>query len=383
MPRSLAVLVCLALGGLGGGCDPSRVSDPLDAFRIDAGPSGGDDAPSLDAPGLDALGLDAPGADVPGLDAPALDAPALDAAEPPDGGASDAAIAVDGGPPVVADAGPARVERGGDVSGSWCGAVDVTGTVTVPVGSTLTVCAGSILRFATRAGMTVGGTLVLAGTAARRITMTASGTRWPGIDASGTVSGDFTDVSAAVTGVLGRTASVVRLDDSSIATSTTTVTLANGGTFDRTRLIGGGAITITGGVLRMTDSVIDQLHPIDAPDCTIWGGGGAVLDHVRLTGCHCPLHINRTTLPLTVTNSILDGATNPVMISNTTATFHGNHFDGVGVLMLDIGDGNGIVADVADNYWLGSAPDIATARPDQFRGTAMYSTTPLAGVGPR
>jgi hypothetical protein len=283
------------------------------------------------------------------------------------------------------DAGPEMEVSGGDVSGSWCGAVHVTGAVTVPAGETLTVCAGAIVRFDATAGVTVLGTLALMGTSEARVTF-RSDTAWPGITVEGTVTATFADVTDAVTALAGGASSTITVEDSTLTADgagAPLLRLANGGRFDRSALLGGTTIPITGGILEMTDSFLDQMHPPSTPDCTDWAGGGMRLDHVHITGCHCPIHINSADEVVSITNSILDGAKNPIMIANCTATITHNHFVGTSTLVLDIGDGNGIDADVSGNYWDGGAPNVGTRRPDQFTGTDDFSMTPFTDVGPR
>lgn len=294
----------------------------------------------------------------------------------------------DGGrdaPITAIDAGPETEVSGGDVGGSWCGAVHVTGAVTVPAGQTLTVCAGAIVRFEASASVTVLGTLALMGTGEARVIL-RSDTAWPGITVSGTMTATFADVTDALTAISGSDTSTITVEDSTLVAEgagAPLLRLANGGRFDRTSLLGGNTIPITGGILDMTDSFLDQMHPPSTPDCTDWAGGGMRLDHVHITGCHCPIHINSADEVVSITSSILDGAKNPIMIANCTATITHNHFVGTSTLVLDIGDGNGIDADLSDNYWDGGPPNVGTRRPDQFTGTTTYSMTPFTDVGPR
>jgi len=304
--------------------------------------------------------------------------------ETPDTGPADAGV--DSPLPPV-DAGPESELAAGDVMGEACGALHVTGSITVPAGETLTVCAGSVLRFESGAALTVAGTLNLEGTSAQRVRLISDAT-WAGITVDGTVDATFVDLLNATTGVRGNAGSTIAFEDSSIvaaSSSGATVRLANGGRFDRSQLIGGGSIYITGGIWEMTDSVVDQQHPPSTPDCTDWAGGGAIFDHVWITGCHCPIHFNSTDQTVRLTNSIFDGATNPIMIANTTATITHNHFAGTGTLVLDIGrrDDPQVVADVSDNYWEGGEPNIGTTTRSQFTGTDDFSTTPFTDVGPR
>jgi hypothetical protein len=155
--------------------------------------------------------------------------------------------------------------------------------------------------------------------------------------------------------------------------------LASGGAFTQTEVVG-TPVTVTGGVLTMTDSVIDLQHPTRSPDCAIWNGGGAVLDHVRFTGCHCPLHINQAPDGFTVTDSVFDGATYPVMIANTNATFRRSHFEGTADDFLDVG--GRFTADIAENWFGGDAPRLAGPA-DAFPGRDAWARQPYEGAGPR
>lgn len=285
-------------------------------------------------------------------------------------------------PPV--DAGAEMLIAGGEASGDWCGNLHVTANVTVPAGSTLTVCAGSFVSFDAGVGITVVGTLVLAGTVAGGpITLgpATAGGMWSGLSIDGTLDGDFVELSRATVGVSGGDASDIRLGESSLTDCGAGFSLDNGGTFERVTILHGTTNLVHGGLLVMTDSVVDFDHAGVSPDCIDWRAGGGTLDHVRVSDCHCPLHIAGATEEITVTNSILDGAANAVMLASVTAEFHGNHFEGVSTLMLDIG--GDIDANVSGNYWGGDAPDIGSVRLDQFIGADVFSTTPIAGVGPR
>jgi hypothetical protein len=302
----------------------------------------------------------------------------LDAAS--GGGDAGTTAARDAGLPV--DAGLPRIVPGGDVSGDWCGAISVEGAVTVPAGQTLTLCEGVTVAFGAGVGITVVGALRANGSAAARVRLSSSpGSRWSGISVRGTLDAHFTDVSDAALAIEGRAGSSITFNDGSIASSQFTLRLLAGGTFDRTRITGGGTLALEGGVWRMTDSVIDLGHPVVSPDCTSVTAGGLTFDHVRVTGCHCPIHISRATDAVTITNSVLDQSTNAIMIANARAEIHGNNLLGVGTRVLDIG--GGIAADVAGNYWGGDRADVGTGSPSQFTGTAMIERAPIPGAGPR
>lgn len=302
----------------------------------------------------------------------------------PDAGRRDSGVDA---PPAPFDAGPEVEIAGGSVMGEWCGAVHVTADATVDAGQTLTICAGSVVRFDADVSLTVAGTLLVEGTTGSRVSLASDGT-WTGVvlTATGTVNMTFTDLRSATIGLNARAGGTLTFNDGTIvaaSSSTPVLLVGNGATIDRSVLTGGDTINITGGVLRMTDSTIDQLHPVVTPDCTDWRGGGMILDHVWITGCHCPIHINNSDEEVTITNSILDGATNPIMIANSVATISHNNFSGTGTLVLDIGRGDGIEADVSDNYWDGGDPNIGTTRAGQFTGSDVFSTTPFTDVGPR
>src|SRR5690606_16842440 len=142
--------------------------------------------------------------------------------------------------------------------------------------------------------------------------------------------------------------------------------LRNGGTFDRSVIFGGSTVSVTGGVLSMTDSEIDLDHPAASPDCTHFADSTVRLDHVRITNCHCPLHIESTNAPISITNSVFDGAAIPMMISSSTGAFHGNVLVGQSAQIQDIG--GDIDLDVSGNFFEGDAPVLDTDDASQFTG---------------
>jgi hypothetical protein len=278
----------------------------------------------------------------------------------------------------------------GNVSGSWCGMVTVEGSVTIPSAQTLEVCAGASVQFASNAALTIAGTLQVNGTADQRVAFTAAN-RWNGIrvGTGGALHAVGLDVSKASLCLEGQAGSSIDLSSSTLVECGQSFRIANGATFDKTQITGGVTASITGGTLAMTDSVIDLQYPTgNGPDCTDWAGGGATLDHVRFTGCHCPLHFNSTNLPIRITNSIFDHGSVPVMIAGSMdAIFTSNDFRSSGPQFLDIG--GGIHADIAGNFWgdqnatTGQAPGVSTADISQFSGMGSYVTTPITGAGPR
>lgn len=334
------------LGCGGGGDGPARP----DSGSSDAGSSGMDAGPGVDA-----------------------------------GGGADAGPADSGSAPV--DLGPAQ-ELSATLTADACGNLHAAATVDVPTGSTVTICAGSVVTFDAGAALRVHGTLHIAGTAAARVTLAGNAAQWTGLSVFGTLDAHFTDMTDAHLGVQTLAGATSTYNDSTITvpdTSSIGFDLAGGGTFDRTHITGGTTNGISGGTLSMTDSVIDLLHPApyDPPDCTHNDGGNVVLDHVHITGCHCPLHFNRSDSPSMITNSILDHAVDSTMVANMTGTFHNNAMLGTGINMLDIG--GSATVDIAGNYWGTAHPSFFAYPSSTFTGTsdAEALTAMPAGIGPR
>jgi hypothetical protein len=297
----------------------------------------------------------------------------------PDSGAQ---IPTDSGTVEQPDSGQqqqATVIDGGDVSGNWCGTYEITAQIQVPAGQTLTICPGSEIGFRSNVGFEVMGTLMIDGDT-NSIRMFPLDAGWIGIAVAGTLNATGVDISGGTNCIRGLAGSTISVTDA-VLSCNFGLRLANGGVFRNITVNGGSTVIIEDGHFDIADSTIDLGHPSAAPDCTDWNGGSATLDHVRFTGCHCPLHFNSATGPITVTNSIFDDAAIPCMIANANATFTHNHFLGGGIDMLDIG--GPFTADIAGNYWGGGAPSLNTDNAAQFSGANDYSTTPFTDVGPR
>lgn len=315
-----------------------------------------------------------PDATLPGLDAgaPEVDAAVLPGPDgqvgAPDAGSPDAEVPQD------------QVLAGGDAAGRWCGHITLQGTVTVPAGQTLAVCAGSEVEAVGGAtALVVLGTLEVQGTA--ELPVRFGGDGWRGLRVGGIFNGQHFELTGAAQGIEGGPESSIFARHALITDCDQALVLANGGRFDNSTLRRGNALQISGGVLRMTDTLVTLEHDTRSPDCTNFDGGGAVLDHVRFTGCHCPLHINAAPEGVVVTNSIFDGAANPVMIAQTEADLRGNHFEGTDAHLLDIG--GGFRADITGSYFGGGAPRLSSRNQAQFVGADQFSATPIPGVGPR
>lgn len=277
-------------------------------------------------------------------------------------------------------AGDAAVLGEGDASGELCGPVIVNGTLTVPVGETLTLCPGTDMRFAPGTKLRVDGTLVAEGTESDPIHF-GQGSAWDGVRVSGTLTAAYFTIENASTCIQGVDGATVTVDHGRLEGCTAPAILSTGATMTRMEIIGGSTIGVTGGTLSMTDSLVDMGRIGQSPDCVIVTNGSLNLDHVRVTGCHCPLHLNSASTPVSVTNSILDGAAVPVMIRNASGNFAHNDLLGSQYDLEDIG--GGIAVTLSDNYYGGGAATIDTGNLSQFTGAASFRTESVSGAGPR
>jgi len=270
----------------------------------------------------------------------------------------------------------------GDASGVWCGDYRVTGPVTIPEGQTLTVCAGTHITVVggPGAGLAVAGTLTLQGTPDARVVIDGDA-GWRGVRVGGLLVGTSFELRGAATCLSTVTGGRVSATDALVEGCSQAMAMDGDVRLERSRVYDGQSIGVDSGVLTLIDTVVDFRRPVVGPDCIRWSGGGAQIEHSWITGCHCPLHFQRTDSAVSVTDSILDGATNPVMIAQTTAAFHRNNFTGTSAHLLDIG--GGITCDVLDNYFEGGRARIGSGDPGQFSGTEGWRATPVPGAGPR
>jgi hypothetical protein len=226
---------------------------------------------------------------------------------------------------------------GGPVPLEWSGEMSLEGTVEIAVTEAVTVQPGTRVELAPGTRLVVKGALTAMGSQEAPVVLEAPD-GWLGIELSGTLRGTYLQIVGA-----------------------------------------GGPVRMLAGTLDLTDSVLDLVSPTAPPDCTSISGGVVKLDHVRITGCHCPIHINQA-LSADVTDSVLDGAAVPVMLARTDAVFAGNDIVG-SPGMQDVG--SGITAEIGGNYWGGGQPTLSTQDPAQFLGADDWSATPIPGAGPR
>jgi hypothetical protein len=263
------------------------------------------------------------------------------------------------------------------VSGFWVGRVEIASEVRVPLGATLHVCPGTVIAASEGSKIIVDGTIEFAGESSMRIQFEDAD--WEGIEVSGSLESEHTAFAGADVCIRGLEGSRLHLSSSTFLCGQA-FRVKNGATLDHVFIQGGLGIYAEGGMVTMRDSKIDLSHPGLPPDCTYWLGGGGDIDHVHFTGCHTPLHVLRAPDGFIATNSIFDGSSLPIVISDTHGALHGNHILFGAPQLLD-GGGN-LSLDVSGNYWGDHAPRIATSQPQQFTGLDDYSLTPLEGVGP-
>ncbi len=271
------------------------------------------------------------------------------------------------------------IQATGEVKGFWAGTVQLTGETTVVAGDTLEICPGTVIVPSADAKLIVQGELLISGTKEGMVSFGES--PWTGIQIEGKISGGYFTMGAANVCIDGKVGSDIDLVAGMLLGCRQGFSVANGAHFDRMTILGGSSVYIRGGTLTMVDSVVDLRHPGASPDCVVWAGGGANLDHVRFTGCHCPIHMGRAELGITLTNSILDNGAVPIMIANASGTVTGNNIVGGSPQLLDIG--GGIAVDFGGNYWGGGPSRASSGNLGQFANLSDYAATPFDGAGPR
>jgi len=371
-------LLVTVFGFLGAALTACDEGPAPDFSGVDAAASGGTPSPSGGTPAPSG-GASAPNG---GTSAPVGGTPApVGGTSAPIGGTPapvGGAIAPVGGTPAPRE----MRDVEGEASGAWCGDYRVTGPVTIPEGQTLTVCAGTHIAVVggPGAGLAVAGTLTLQGTPDARVVIDGDA-GWRGVRVGGLLVGTSFELRGAETCLSTVTGGRVSATDALVEGCGQALAMDGDVRLERSRIYDGQSIGVDSGVLTLIDTVVDFRRPIVGPDCIRWSGGGAQIEHSWITGCHCPLHFQRTDGVVSVTDSILDGATNPVMIAQTTAAFHRNNFAGTSAHLLDIG--GGIVCDVLDNYFEGASARIGSGDPSQFSGVEGWRATPVPGAGPR
>ena len=268
------------------------------------------------------------------------------------------------------------IQATGEVSGFWSGRVEMSGDVTIASGQKLEICPGTTIGPAASSRLIVKGELAISGSRESMVTFdTAS---WGGIQIEGKLTGGYVSMSGAGVCINGKAGSQIELVAGMLNGCGQGFSLENGARFDRVTVLGGSSVYVRGGLLTMIDSTVDLRHPLQGPDGMVFSAGGVNFDHVRIAGCHCPIHMGRAPEGTSITNSVFDGGSVPVMIANTSGIFTGNNVNGGSPQLMDIG-GN-IALDAGGNYW-GGGRAITTG--SGYTNLDDFSTTPIEGAGPR
>lgn len=266
------------------------------------------------------------------------------------------------------------------MEGIWAGRVELVDDVTVAEGKTLEVCPGTIVSpLKGTAKIFVNGTLTFSGSKTAMIEFEEN--PWSGIHVMGTLNGGYVKLNSVQTCIEGKNESQIELVGAQLTMCDQAFILWNGARFDRLLALGGRTSAVNGGVLSMIDSLFDLRHNGVPPDCLYWSAGGALFDHVRVTGCHCPIHATQAPEGFKATNSVFDGASVPIMIAGTIGELAGNNVPEGQPDILDLG--GDMTIEVGNNYWGGDAPSIITDAETQFRGIETYASDPFDGAGPR
>jgi hypothetical protein len=268
------------------------------------------------------------------------------------------------------------IQATGQVSGFWAGRVEMSGDVTIAAGQKLEICPGTTIAPAPASKLIVQGELAISGS--REAMVTFDEVAWAGIVVDGKLSGGYLSMTMATVCIKGNAGSQIDLVAAMLTGCGQGFALENGARFDRVNVLGGSSVYIRGGILTMVDSIVDFRHPSQGPDCMVFSGGGMNLDHVRIAGCHCPIHLGSAPEGTSITNSLIEDAAVPMMISRTSGIFNGNNVIGGSPQLMDIG--GGIALDAGGNYW-GGGPANTTG--SGYTNLDDYSTTPIAGAGPR
>lgn len=279
------------------------------------------------------------------------------------------------------DESEALVIDGGSVSGRWDGPVQVNNAIQIDPGQTLEVTANAVVLFDLDATFSVAGTLTIQGTAEEPVWFGPQKSNWPGLTVTGSLTASHLDLMYTSTGVDAKEGSQITLDNTRVIDSDASFKLANGASFDHVTVEGGNTVRVTGGILSMVDSVIDLQVPVTGADCINVSGGGLELAYSHLTGCHCTTHIVYAPLGVSISSSLLDGNSYPMMVAGAVVNLSHNNLLAGQYNIQDIG--GGIEASVAGNYWGGGEPHIDSSNLGQFSGLDDYSTTAFEDVGPR
>lgn len=287
-------------------------------------------------------------------------------------------------PPIVTGEG----EKAGAITAdeTWSGTITLVGNVTIEPGATVTIAAGTELLGKDGLGITVEGSLVVAGTAEAPVTMgRADGAqRWAGIVAAagGAVQiayAEGTDVATLLYCHDGAAlchldhvdfsgiSSAIIAEGVALVTSSRIVDIANGGLTVR------GA----GGDLTVRDSVITT----STGDLVVQTGGTLLVEYSEIGDTqgvfdHCNFHIGAAaSLTITRTN-IINGVYGMMLGGTSGASITYNNWTGNTTDLSEVGVNTAV--DLTNNYWANGAPALGAAY-----DVSSPAPAPIADAGPR
>ncbi len=291
--------------------------------------------------------------------------------------------AVTPGSPDAAPPPPGATEVSGDIttSGTWMDAVRITASATIKPGVTITVAPGTKIYAAADASLFVEGTLLAQGTAASMVVFgpDTGVSRWPGLDVSsgGAATLAYTELSHAQVGFTCETgAATCDIQSSHFHDNSLAANVSGPMTTEKSLFETNGSFAIQSGSLTFTDSVTTG----SSGDLLVQAGGALTVQYSQVgsetTGEHCGLHINASGT-LQVDHSLIKADVYGFMLGGSpTAKINHNNF--VGNTMMDVEDDAGNSgADLSNNYWTSTPPNVA--------GATVLPSAPTAftDVGPR
>ncbi len=281
-------------------------------------------------------------------------------------------------------------QTGSDVSGpimtdsTWSGLINVTASVTVTSGVTLTVAA-------------VAGALRVQGTAASGVKLQPiqQGGSWGGISVTsgGSLDLAYATLDQGLTPISCAQGALLCKADHTALTNYTGVgmLISAPATFTYCRVEKGGSdgISVNAAAAELV-IVTDSSFHATGGDAIVVNGGNLTFQHNTVygdmtgttpTGQHCACHFASAGTFLVDHNDFYNSAYG-LMASDMSATskINQNNFYS-DTNLWGTADGNGVnaLADLTNDYWGGGPPPLITGNIN----TTPYSTTKIAGTGPR
>ncbi len=277
---------------------------------------------------------------------------------------------------------------------TWNNVINLKATTTINAGVTVTVAAGSLISAASGASLIVNGTLKVQGTAAQGVKLEpATTSSWGGILAKSGGSVDLAYASITNTVVpLGCEAGATLCKADHVAISKFTgygMDIKSAATLSYVKVEQGGSDGIYAStVAGQTVSISDSTFRTTGGDALVLNGAGNfTITHNTVsavvagtTGQHCACHFDATGT-YNVTFNTFDSSTVGFMASKMAAAsvVNNNNFISNTYSASETGVGVNAGVDLKNNYWGGGPPPAILGNSN----TMPYSTTPIAGTGPR